>query len=262
MADGEPVVPIPDRPNPLERLLRGGGGGGAGLGLGFVDRRRLTGIAVAGVVLVAAAVAGYLLLLRTPAAPPIEQRLPFAGAASGSTTTVPGPPGAPGTPGAPGSATSVPTELVVHAAGAVAVPGVHRVPAGSRVADLLAAAGGPAADADLDRVNLAAALVDGERVWFPRVGEEAPPAVAGSPAGPAGSPGSPGGTTAAPGPVDVNTATVEELDALPGIGPAIAAAIVEHRERAGRFRTVDDLLDVPGIGDAKLAQLRDLVVAG
>jgi competence protein ComEA len=146
----------------------------------------------------------------------------------------------------------VTTELVVHAAGAVVVPGVHRLPGGSRVQDVLAAAGGPTPDADLDRVNLAAPVVDGERVWIPRMGEEAPPlAPGGSPAPAAGAP------TA--GPVDLNTATAEQLDTLPGIGPATAAAIIEHRERNGPFRSVDELLDVPGIGDAKLAQLRDLV---
>jgi competence protein ComEA len=159
------------------------------------------------------------------------------------------------------TATTTAADLVVHAAGAVAVPGVHRVPGGSRVADLLVAAGGPAPDADLDRVNLAAPLTDGERVWIPRVGEEAPPVVAGTPPAPApGGDGAGGAPGAAAGPVDLNTATAVELDTLPGVGPATAAAIIEHRERAGPFRSVDDLLDVPGIGDAKLAQLRDLVV--
>jgi len=112
-----------------------------------------------------------------------------------------------------------------------------------------------AAEADVDRVNLAAPVTDGERVWFPRVGEEAPPvAVPG--------PGAGGRTVddgSAGGPIDINRATVEELDTLPGIGPSIASAIVEHRERSGPFASVEDLLDVPGIGDAKLAQLRDLV---
>jgi len=196
--------------------------------------------AVAGLAVVA--LAGWW-VLRPPALPPVEASLPLAPAAAGA--------GAGGGGGdAPATTTTAAPELVVHAAGAVAVPGVHRVPAGARVADLLAAAGGPSADADLDRVNLAAPLADGERVWFPRVGEEVPPAVAGS----AGA-----GEPASTGPVDLNTAGVEELDALPGVGPSIAAAIVEHRERNGPFRSVDDLLDVPGIGPAKLEALRDLV---
>lgn len=137
---------------------------------------------------------------------------------------------------------------------------MHRVPAGGRVADLLAAAGGPAADADLDRVNLAAALVDGQRVWFPRVGEPDPPVVAGdAAAGAAGTAGARGDAVAAGGPIDLNTATVDQLESLPGVGPSIAAAIVEHRERSGPFRSVDDLLDVPGIGPARLDALRELV---
>jgi competence protein ComEA len=193
-----------------------------------------------------AGVAGYA-LLRPPDAPATELLLPRAGEGPGA--------GAPPPSGA-SSTTAAPAELVVHAAGAVAVPGVHRLPVGSRVGDLLAAAGGPTGEADLDRVNLAAALADGERIWFPRVGEQEPSVVAGERAAPA-EPGAPG--VGAGGLVDINQATTEELDTLPGVGPATASAIIEHRERNGPFRTVEDLLAVPGIGDAKLAQLRDLV---
>lgn len=132
-----------------------------------------------------------------------------------------------------------------HAAGAVARAGVYKLPPGARVTDLLDAAGGPTADAELDQLNLAARVADGERVYVPRRGEALPPA-AGAPPG-------------IGGPVDLNTATAEQLDALPGIGPATAEAILEHRKQNGRFRTVDDLLDVRGIGDAKLAELRDKV---
>jgi competence protein ComEA len=136
-------------------------------------------------------------------------------------------------------------DVVAHAAGAVARPGVQRLPAGARVADLLDAAGGATADADLDQVNLAAKVSDGDRVYVPRRGEAPPPAAAGQPA--------------AEGPVNLNTATAEQLDALPGVGPSTAAAIVEHRTRNGRFRTVDDLGQVPGIGPARLAALRPKV---
>lgn len=236
MADAEPD-PAPIRPLPtpsarelLERLA--------------LDRRRAAGLLAAMALVVGAALAGYA-LLRTPPAPAAEAALPFAGSGSGSTAAT--------APGAVTTSTSaVPTSIVVHAAGAVAVPGLHELPVGSRVADVLAAAGGPAADADLDRVNLAAPVADGERVWFPRVGEDAPPVVAG------GAVAAPGSTEPA-GPVDLNSATAEQLDALPGVGPATAAAIIQHREQVGRFTSIDDLLDVPGIGDAKLAQLRDLV---
>ncbi|HUR22334.1 MAG TPA: helix-hairpin-helix domain-containing protein [Acidimicrobiales bacterium] len=138
----------------------------------------------------------------------------------------------------------------VHAAGAVAHPGVYRVRAGGRVSDLLDAAGGPAGDADLDQVNLAAKVSDGERVYVPRRGESPPPA-AGSSTGAAGAGGVP-----ASGPVNLNTATLEQLDSLPGVGPTTAQAILEYRKAHGRFRTVDELMEVRGIGEARLASLR------
>ena len=205
---------------------------------------------VGGVVLLLAAAAVTWWLLRPPPAPATELSLPYAGG------------GAPTSPASAAAASTTTTtavpELVVHAAGAVAAPGVVRLPAGARVADLLAAVGGPAPDADLDRVNLAAPLADGQRVWFPRIGEVAPPSVPGE-GGPAPPDGA-GPTAAAPaGPVDLNAATAAELEELPGVGPTIAAAIVEHRERNGPFRAVDDLLDVAGIGPSRLEQLRPLV---
>lgn len=165
--------------------------------------------------------------------------------------------------GAPAEVEASPTTapgILVHAAGAVGAPGVYRLPAGARVGDLLAAAGGARPDADVDRLNLAAPLADGQRLLVPRVGE---PSVA-----PVVPEGGSGATDAAPagtgtkGPVALNTAGEEELQTLPGIGPATAAAIVEHRRRNGPFATVDDLLDVRGIGPAKLEALRDLVVVG
>ena len=189
---------------------------------------------LAGAVVVLASVAGALWVLRPPADPP-EAALPYA------TTSVP-----------PAStATTLAEVLVVHVAGAVATPGVHELPLGSRVADAIAIAGGLTPSADPSRINLASPLVDGERVYVLAVGEEAPPVAVG------GAPGStPGGTA---GPVDLNTADAEALDALPGIGPATAAAIIRHRTEVGLFATVDQLLDVPGIGEAKLEALRDLV---
>jgi competence protein ComEA len=132
-------------------------------------------------------------------------------------------------------------------AGAVARPGVLHLPASARVVDAIEAAGGAALDADTDRVNLAAPLVDGGRIHIPRVGEVGVPPDAG-----------PGASQPA-GPVDINTADETQLEALPGVGPATASAIVEHRERHGPFASVEALGDVAGIGDAKLAQLRDLV---
>jgi competence protein ComEA len=167
---------------------------------------------------------------------PVEAELPFAaGAASGATS----------------STTTVPS-LVVHVAGAVVDPGVHRLAAGARVVDAIDAAGGLTADADPDRVNLAAPLADGSRIYVLRRGEVAPPSLHDA----APSSGPLGGDA---GPLDLNAATLTQLDALPGVGPATAQAIIDHRARVGRFRSVEELLDVRGIGPAKLEQLRPLV---
>jgi competence protein ComEA len=155
----------------------------------------------------------------------------------------------------------------VAVAGAVVRPGLYRAATDTRVSSLLAAAGGLAPDADPDRVNLAAPVRDGERVYVPRRGEAgAPPVVAGTGGGPdpappaagAGPAGARGGAPA--GPVDLNRATAAELDALPGVGPTTAQAIIEHRATRGPFTSVEQLADVRGIGPAKLDHLRPLVV--
>ena len=144
--------------------------------------------------------------------------------------------------------------LVVAVSGKVRRPGVVTVPAGARVIDVLKAAGGPLPSADIGMLNLARRVADGELVT---VGVPAPaPAGSGSageapPAGDAA-----GGRTA---PIDLNTATLAELETLPGVGPVLAQRILDRRTERGRFATVDQLSDVPGIGDARLAQLRDLV---
>jgi len=144
--------------------------------------------------------------------------------------------------------------LVVAVSGKVRRPGVVTVPAGARVIDVLKAAGGPLPSADIGMLNLARRVADGELVT---VGVPAPaPAGSGSageapPAGDAA-----GGRTA---PIDLNTATLAELETLPGVGPVLAQRILDWRTERGRFATVDQLSDVPGIGDARLAQLRDLV---
>lgn len=191
-------------------------------------RSLVAGAAVVGLVL------GSLWWLTRQAPPPVEATLPLvdvtAPPATSSTTTPAGP-------------------VVVHVAGAVAAPGVHELPPGSRVIDAVEASGGLAADADPGAVNLAAPVADGSQVYVPRVGEVPP--------GPA--PGGGGGGQEASGPVDLNTADAARLEALPGVGPATAAAIIDHRERHGPFTTVEGLLEVRGIGEAKLAALRDLV---
>ena len=150
--------------------------------------------------------------------------------------------------------------VVVYVAGAVATAGVYTLPDASRVLDALSAAGGVAAGADPDALNLAALVRDGDRIYVPRVGQPVPTVV-----GPQGgkSSGSGGGGDAgavtAKGPVDLNRATVDDLDALPGVGPATAAAIVAYRDEHGPFSSVDGLLAVRGIGSAKLDALRSLV---
>jgi competence protein ComEA len=144
-----------------------------------------------------------------------------------------------------------PPQIVVHVVGAVRRPGLYSLDEGSRVADAVALAGGAGAKADLAAVNLAAPLADGTQVLVPRRGEAA---TAG--AGVV----SPGSAAASPaGPVRLNTATLEQLDALPGVGPVTAQRIVQYREAHGPFRSVDELDAVPGIGPARLEQLRELV---
>ncbi|MEU3514772.1 ComEA family DNA-binding protein [Streptomyces sp. NPDC006654] len=147
-------------------------------------------------------------------------------------------------------------EIVVDVTGKVREPGVHRLPAGSRVADALRAAGGVRPGADTDGLNRARFLMDGEQIV---VGGPAPPAGAGQ-AGPAGQVA--GGAVAGAGPsapVSLNTATVEQLDALPGVGPVLAQHIVEYRTQHVGFRSVDELRQVKGIGDRRFSDLRDLV---
>jgi competence protein ComEA len=138
---------------------------------------------------------------------------------------------------------------------------VVRVRAGAHVVDAVAAAGGATPDADLVRLNLAAPVVDGMRIAVPRLGAPAPEIDPAAVTGSTGATGAadPGTGQSSGAPVNVNTATAEQLDALPGIGPATAAAIIADRAANGPFRSVDDLGRVRGIGDAKLEQLRGLV---
>lgn len=153
-----------------------------------------------------------------------------------------------------------PSELVVQVSGAVARPGLVRLPPGARVGDAVEALGGLVPDADLARVNLARPLVDGEHVHVLAVGEEGPPG-GGAPSGPGAGPAV-SGAVAADGRLDVNRASVEELVTLPGIGPAKAAAIVDDRERNGPFRRTEDLQRVSGIGAATYARIADLITVG
>ncbi|WP_245636019.1 ComEA family DNA-binding protein [Herbiconiux solani] len=160
--------------------------------------------------------------------------------------------------------------ILVHVLGAVASPGVYELPEASRVIDAVAAAGGLAEAADQASVNLARVLVDGEQLRILAVGEVPPPIVgAGSGAGTGGSgSASVGGTSGSAGGagsagaaavVNLNAATELDLDGLPRIGPAMAARIIAWRADNGPFTSVDDLLQIPGIGDKTLESLRPLV---
>ncbi|MEU1051996.1 ComEA family DNA-binding protein [Streptomyces sp. NPDC005876] len=165
-------------------------------------------------------------------------------------------PGAPGAPGASGASGAPGGEIVVDVSGKVREPGVHRLPAGSRVEDALRAAGGVRPGTNTDSLNRARFLVDGEQV---SVGTAVAGAGAGT--GPGGGAGPAGGAAgAAPAaPLSLNTATVEQLDTLPGVGPVLAGHIVSYRTEHGGFRSVDELREVDGIGERRFADLRDLV---
>ena len=142
----------------------------------------------------------------------------------------------------------------VHVAGAVRSPGVYRLRPGARIDDAIQRAGGPTRRADLSAVNLAAKAEDGRQILVP---ERGPPTTAAAPAAPGGTATPAGG--APPQPINLNTATLEQLDTLDGIGPGLAAAILQYREENGGFGSVDELAQVPGIGEKRLASLREQV---
>jgi len=180
------------------------------------------------------------------------------GAVDGATGTPTDPDvGAPGDavpPGTSGGGTDDRGTVVVHVTGAVGSPGVVTLAAGARVADAVRRAGGPAADAALDGLNLARVLVDGEQVVVPAVGQDPP--------GPAGAGGGGAVETSGvlpDGRVDLNTASVQQLEELPGIGEVTAGRIVAHREEQGPFDDPAQLREVRGIGEARWLELRDLV---
>jgi competence protein ComEA len=139
-----------------------------------------------------------------------------------------------------------PKVVFVDVVGAVRRPGLYRLPEGSRVADAVRRAGGLTRKAQLELVNLAALVADGEQVVVPRRGSGAVVAAGGSAAAPSG-------------PVHLNSATLEQLDELPGVGPVTAQKIVDYRAEHGAFGSVDELDAVPGIGPTRLANLRELV---
>jgi competence protein ComEA len=187
-------------------------------------RRAVRALAV--VVLVVGALAGLLAWRSRPHAEPIAVAPPAVSTTSPSTAGI-----------------------LVAVAGRVNRPGLVRLPAGARVADAIEAAGGVQPGTDLAYLNLARKLIDGELLL---VGVSPPPGT--EQAGPATHGDGPG-----TGPVNLNTATVAELDRLPGVGPVLAQRIVDHRTRHGGFRSVDELRMVDGVGEARYAQLKDLI---
>lgn len=154
-------------------------------------------------------------------------------------------------------------EVVVHVVGQVRHPGVYRLETGARAEDAVKAAGGFLGNADEAALNLARVVADGEQLAVPRKGQAAATGGTGA-SGASAAPGAGAAGAQAPsrGKVDLNHATAQQLDALPGVGPATAAKIVKDRDDNGPFRTVEDLMRVPGIGPKKLDALKDLVTAG
>ena len=187
-----------------------------------------------------------------------------AGSGAGAAANVGGNGAANAGGGAAGGAAGL---LVVSVSGRVAHPGVVRVPDGARVADVLVAAGGVQPGVDLSGLNLARRVVDGEQIAVgvapaPDAGGQPPSgaAAAGGAAGSSGSDGPAGGGSAGPtAKVDLNTATVAQLDTLPGVGPVTAQHIVDWRTRNGRFVRVDQLREIDGIGERRFQRLRDVV---
>ncbi len=196
-------------------------------------RDRPSSMVIVVAVIVAVVGAGWW-LGRPGRATPVEAGIPFVTVSTTESALV---------------AASEPTVLLVHVAGAVHEPGIVSLDPGSRIGDAVAAAGGPSADADLHRLNLAAPVSDGLQIRVPVEGEVVSPTGVG-----------PEADASSPALVNVNTASTEELERLTGIGPALAAAIVARREEHGPFSSVDELLAVPGIGPSKLAGFSDQVV--
>ncbi len=200
-----------------------------------LERGELIGFLVVAVLLVGGAVFWYLRSL------PATVRVDAAVAAQPASSPSLSPSPSPGV-------------VVVYVSGWVKQPGVYEFEQGDRVVDAIERAGGPKKGADLDALNLAAFLTDAQQVMVMKKGEAPPPTTStGSTSG--------SGTAAGPagGPINLNTATLDQLETLPGIGPALGQRIIDYREQHGPFQSVEDLLDVSGIGEKRLADLQDQV---
>ncbi|MCJ7735823.1 MAG: helix-hairpin-helix domain-containing protein [Anaerolineae bacterium] len=155
-------------------------------------------------------------------------------------------------PTATSSPTATPSPIRVYVSGAVQAPGVYELEQGCIVADAIQVAGGAAAEADLECINLAQELRDQQQVHVPEVGEATPPPVVS---------GGSGASTESAGLVNINTAPVDELETLPGVGPSTAEKIVAFREANGPFERVEDIQNVPGIGPVTFEEMREMITA-
>ncbi|MFM9034298.1 MAG: ComEA family DNA-binding protein, partial [Mycobacterium sp.] len=213
------------------------------------DPGRAGGVALAVVAALAVMVTVFTLARQHPA-PVASAKLPPVEPVPSSSPPPPGP-----APGAP-----VDQQVVVSVVGLVGQPGLVTLTPGARVADAVSAAGGPLHGADTIGLNLARRLADGEQIVVGIAAPAGRPPVLGSSAGPAAEvPVAPAAPAKPVGPIDLNTATAEQLDALPGVGPVTASAIVAWRTANGRFSAVDQLAEIDGIGPARLEKLRPLV---
>ncbi|MFE6293917.1 helix-hairpin-helix domain-containing protein [Streptomyces sp. NPDC057866] len=220
-----------------------------------LEPRSLAALAV--VLVVAACAAGGFYWAGRPEAVRAPEVVGVAPVVATSPSSVPSA-SAPASASVPGSAASGggSAKVVVDVAGKVRRPGVLTLPAGSRVADALRAAGGVRAGADLTGLNRARVLFDGEQVLVGVPGAVGA-AAGGGPAGGGG--GAAAGTGGDGVPLSLNTATVEQFDSLPGVGPVLARRLVEHRSEHGGFRSVEELREVDGIGERRYADLQPLV---
>ncbi len=203
--------------------------------------------AMGAAVLIAAILVGWWVFAARPHSVAISPSAPDGRSVS-AVPMAPPPPGSTSPPAGPGSSSP---QVVVDVVGKVRHPGVYRLPLGSRVGDVLRAAGGALHGVDLTSLNLARKVADGEQI---AVGVPAASAGGTTPTGSS----SPGGQPA--GPVDLNTAGAEQLDALPGVGPVLAQRIVDWRTAHGRFDSIDQLREVSGIGPSKFDDIRALVI--